>query len=718
MVWNRFYAALPAGDVSDSFLGFGVPSAAAGVGARNGATIDEERVESLSSGCVIIAGAESVKMTMTRSGAKTMPAGATGAPVHPAHPAHPAHSIFFPATWCVYVFFGKVIMATSRSITDFFNFPVAPAACNDQQAAKPQAGKPRASKPRAAKPRAARPQVTQATHATQARLAGKAAPAQPVGTQATACDDDLARKRKLELEHASALARTAEATAAAEVKAADAKAKLIEAEMARDTAGAEERRNALHIHDARERAKIQSDAIAENARIAAQAEVARVAADAQIESARAAAEAESARAAADAESARASAELESARIAAEIESAKIAAELESARVTAEAESAKAAAKLKSARVAADASAECARITSEAQAETDRLKNEADAEITRAKNEADIRIASRQVDVNEEHLRECRRLGCQLGERRLEVMRELGLRNRSMTYGACLLEPQLEFEVFGTMARPLVRSSDVARLLCAPPMLELGLADLIAAPIDIMSEIELLDLEAGETRVNCMTLHSVYDLTNTLCTRAHVPDSALVASRRAVVSMLPEDTREDLLFSCMKKHDLASEDASAAIDILVERVDGVEDTGVRARVDRVLADADTSARLALTGVERNGVHTSRAMHRYLDAQARTISGKFRKTTPPRADVWDNRFATDDGACACCSKPLSRRSNTWDIGHVVARAHGGTGDPHNVVPVCKECNADMGTTDLQLYGARLNTLSASSSSSGGC
>lgn len=54
---------------------------------------------------------------------------------------------------------------------------------------------------------------------------------------------------------------------------------------------------------------------------------------------------------------------------------------------------------------------------------------------------------------------------------------------------------------------------------------------------------------------------------------------------------------------------------------------------------------------------------------------------------------------DGQCYVCQKEIHFTS--FEAGHIEPRAYGGTNDLSNLRPICKACNRDMGTQNLEKY-----------------
>ena len=65
---------------------------------------------------------------------------------------------------------------------------------------------------------------------------------------------------------------------------------------------------------------------------------------------------------------------------------------------------------------------------------------------------------------------------------------------------------------------------------------------------------------------------------------------------------------------------------------------------------------------------------------------------------RLAVWNEAFGDDagKGKCVCCSAAVTQQ--TFECGHVVPRAKGGTDATSNLRVVCRKCNRSMGTRNL--------------------
>jgi hypothetical protein len=68
---------------------------------------------------------------------------------------------------------------------------------------------------------------------------------------------------------------------------------------------------------------------------------------------------------------------------------------------------------------------------------------------------------------------------------------------------------------------------------------------------------------------------------------------------------------------------------------------------------------------------------------------------------RIQVWKklNKNVCDNGFCYTCNKGLLY--SDMECGHIIAHALGGSVSLDNLMPVCKSCNRDMGTMNLEEY-----------------
>lgn len=72
---------------------------------------------------------------------------------------------------------------------------------------------------------------------------------------------------------------------------------------------------------------------------------------------------------------------------------------------------------------------------------------------------------------------------------------------------------------------------------------------------------------------------------------------------------------------------------------------------------------------------------------------------------RQEVWhrDCGLNTMIGQCYICEHEI--RIEDFEAGHVIAKAFGGSNELDNLRAICKECNRDMGTMNLETYKTRL-------------
>jgi 5-methylcytosine-specific restriction endonuclease McrA len=71
---------------------------------------------------------------------------------------------------------------------------------------------------------------------------------------------------------------------------------------------------------------------------------------------------------------------------------------------------------------------------------------------------------------------------------------------------------------------------------------------------------------------------------------------------------------------------------------------------------------------------------------------------------RGEVWKTYHGNSiKGACYCCKRDLDA-FDSWNLGHVVSRFHGGADTLHNLRPLCGSCNKSMGTDHLYDFKKR--------------
>ena len=71
---------------------------------------------------------------------------------------------------------------------------------------------------------------------------------------------------------------------------------------------------------------------------------------------------------------------------------------------------------------------------------------------------------------------------------------------------------------------------------------------------------------------------------------------------------------------------------------------------------------------------------------------------------RGEVWKTYHGNSiKGACYCCTRELDA-FDSWNLGHVISRFHGGTDVASNLRPLCTSCNTSMGTDHLYEFKNR--------------
>ena len=105
--------------------------------------------------------------------------------------------------------------------------------------------------------------------------------------------------------------------------------------------------------------------------------------------------------------------------------------------------------------------------------------------------------------------------------------------------------------------------------------------------------------------------------------------------------------------------------------------------------------------------RSGARVPTSVRRLMLQHHIAQTGSARRTMPDRADVWDESYATDEGSCWVCRCALHRRDKSWERGHIVPRARGGTCELSNLTPMCRTCNQKIADTDAVTARARQAT-----------
>jgi hypothetical protein len=83
------------------------------------------------------------------------------------------------------------------------------------------------------------------------------------------------------------------------------------------------------------------------------------------------------------------------------------------------------------------------------------------------------------------------------------------------------------------------------------------------------------------------------------------------------------------------------------------------------------------------------------------QNHSINDTKRKRIPIsiRKKVWTKHFQLIKGECFCCQKELYM--DDFECGHIIPVKDGGQNTIDNLEPVCRQCNQDMGTINLNVY-----------------
>jgi HNH endonuclease len=84
--------------------------------------------------------------------------------------------------------------------------------------------------------------------------------------------------------------------------------------------------------------------------------------------------------------------------------------------------------------------------------------------------------------------------------------------------------------------------------------------------------------------------------------------------------------------------------------------------------------------------------------YVQEKAVKVRTKIPKQV--RLEVWNKRNdGLLEGICYCCGKPI--HFNNFDCGHVISARDGGLDAVDNLEPICRTCNLDMGSINLEEY-----------------
>jgi molybdopterin converting factor small subunit len=90
--------------------------------------------------------------------------------------------------------------------------------------------------------------------------------------------------------------------------------------------------------------------------------------------------------------------------------------------------------------------------------------------------------------------------------------------------------------------------------------------------------------------------------------------------------------------------------------------------------------------------------NRCENRKFDRCRCTISTKL------RIDVWDKYIGLNKNShkCLCCLKnDIQFKPSTFHCGHIKSRYNGGSISIHNLRPICRKCNKEMGILDMNKY-----------------
>ena len=63
------------------------------------------------------------------------------------------------------------------------------------------------------------------------------------------------------------------------------------------------------------------------------------------------------------------------------------------------------------------------------------------------------------------------------------------------------------------------------------------------------------------------------------------------------------------------------------------------------------------------------------------------------------VWNKYIGADNATAKClCCRQATISNTSFDCGHVIAEANGGDMNINNLRPICRDCNAGMGTRSM--------------------
>jgi hypothetical protein len=71
---------------------------------------------------------------------------------------------------------------------------------------------------------------------------------------------------------------------------------------------------------------------------------------------------------------------------------------------------------------------------------------------------------------------------------------------------------------------------------------------------------------------------------------------------------------------------------------------------------------------------------------------------------RDELWRSHFGdTFIGSCKCCNQKIDMKKD-YEAGHIISQYNGGKTRLNNLIPLCSECNRDMGITNYEEFKER--------------
>ena len=72
-----------------------------------------------------------------------------------------------------------------------------------------------------------------------------------------------------------------------------------------------------------------------------------------------------------------------------------------------------------------------------------------------------------------------------------------------------------------------------------------------------------------------------------------------------------------------------------------------------------------------------------------------------TSAVRMNVWNITFGetSGEGVCYCCIRNVTQQ--TFEAGHVISVAHGGSDNVSNLRVICRKCNLSMGVQNMDEF-----------------